>query len=153
MRDTWPVQWHLASLLSGDGIVHHILRHQHHSNHKPSTCCPWIDQWTCVYAPLQDIILWTDRNDMNGIHMARLDKEEKIRGILHPHYGIAQDLVTFDIHNQPPYNSKRSFSGTHLFSRSRCCNTSHVWNWGIVSVIRVISNWFMNNIKLDLSIK
>ncbi|XP_046577867.1 low-density lipoprotein receptor-related protein 4-like [Haliotis rubra] len=53
----------------------------------------------------QDIILWTDRNDMNGIHMARLDKEEKIRGILHPHYGIAQDLVTFDVNNQPLFNS------------------------------------------------
>ncbi len=59
-----------------------------------------------ISTDFQDYILWTDRKEMNGLHMARLDKEEKIRGIIHPKYGIAEDLVTFDIYNQPLYNSE-----------------------------------------------
>ena len=51
---------------------------------------------------LQDYLLWTDKDDQrNGIHAARLDTLEKVRGILHPHAGMSSDLVTFDIHNQP----------------------------------------------------
>ena len=42
----------------------------------------------------------------NGIHAARLDKLEKVRGIIHPHAGYASDLITFDTHNQPPMKSK-----------------------------------------------
>ena len=37
----------------------------------------------------------------NGIHVARADKKEKVRGMLHPHVGLASDLITFDINNQP----------------------------------------------------
>lgn len=54
----------------------------------------------------QDYLLWTDKEDQkNGIHAARLDKLEKVRGILHPHAGLASDLITFDIHNQPDMDS------------------------------------------------
>ena len=44
----------------------------------------------------------------NGIHAARLDKQEKVRGIIHPHAGLASDLITFDIDNQPDMTSKLS---------------------------------------------
>ncbi|KAL3846516.1 hypothetical protein ACJMK2_017496 [Sinanodonta woodiana] len=50
----------------------------------------------------QDYVFWTDSGDMNGIHAARIDSEEKVRGILHPHVGLAQDVITFDLQNQPP---------------------------------------------------
>ena len=50
--------------------------------------------------------MWTDNTDMkNGIHAARLDKLEKVRGIIHPHAGFASDLITFDINNQPEMKS------------------------------------------------
>ncbi|KAL4220501.1 Low-density lipoprotein receptor-related protein 2 [Mactra antiquata] len=50
----------------------------------------------------QDYLLWTDMSDTkNGIHAARLDKLEKVRGILHPNAGIASDLITFDVNYQP----------------------------------------------------
>ena len=41
----------------------------------------------------------------NGVHAARLDKLEKVRGIIHPHAGFASDLITFDIENQPDMKS------------------------------------------------
>ncbi|XP_055868461.1 low-density lipoprotein receptor-related protein 4-like isoform X2 [Biomphalaria glabrata] len=53
----------------------------------------------------RDYILWTDTEDLNGIHVARLDKKEKVRGIIHPKNGVASDLVTFDIQNQPDINN------------------------------------------------
>lgn len=46
----------------------------------------------------------------NGIHAARLDKQEKVRGIIHPHAGLASDLITFDIDNQPDMTSKLSIN-------------------------------------------
>lgn len=38
---------------------------------------------------------------MNGIHVARLDKMRKVRGIIHPSYGDASDIITFDPLAQP----------------------------------------------------
>ena len=38
---------------------------------------------------------------MNGIHVARLDTGRKVRGIVHPNYGLAADLITFDPSLQP----------------------------------------------------
>ncbi|KAH9512769.1 hypothetical protein Btru_038157 [Bulinus truncatus] len=56
----------------------------------------------------KDYVLWTDTEDLNGIHLARLDKKEKVRGIIHPKNGIAADLITFDIQNQPDMNNSCS---------------------------------------------
>ncbi|BFZ06046.1 hypothetical protein BsWGS_09085 [Bradybaena similaris] len=53
----------------------------------------------------KDFILWTDTEDLNGIHIARMDKKEKVRGIIHPRNGLAADLITFDIQNQPSFNN------------------------------------------------
>lgn len=53
----------------------------------------------------RDFILWTDTEDMNGIHMARIDLGRKVRGIIHPKYGVAADVITFDISHQPNMTS------------------------------------------------
>ncbi|KAL5004150.1 hypothetical protein ScPMuIL_017606 [Solemya velum] len=53
----------------------------------------------------QDFLLWTSKGDMNGIHMARMDTKEKIRGILHPNVGEARDLILYDKDNQPDFES------------------------------------------------
>ncbi|KAK7474594.1 hypothetical protein BaRGS_00034178 [Batillaria attramentaria] len=49
----------------------------------------------------RDFLLWTDTDEMNGIHMARIDLGRKVRGIIHPKYGVASDVITFDISHQP----------------------------------------------------
>ncbi|XP_076454147.1 prolow-density lipoprotein receptor-related protein 1-like [Babylonia areolata] len=59
----------------------------------------------------KDYVLWTDTEDMNGIHVARLDTKRKVRSIIHPKNGLAADLITFDTLNQPdmasPCNNSR----------------------------------------------
>lgn len=50
---------------------------------------------------LKDYLVWTDQNDMNGIHMADIQTQNKIRGILHPQTGQALDVIAYDILNQP----------------------------------------------------
>lgn len=58
----------------------------------------------------QDYVLWTDKMDQkNGIHVARLDRQEKVRGILHPDSGLSSQLITFDDHNQPDMKSRPVF--------------------------------------------
>ncbi|CAL1546616.1 unnamed protein product [Lymnaea stagnalis] len=69
----------------------------------------------------QDYLIWTDTEDLNGIHIARMDRKEKIRGIIHPKNGIAADLITFDIKNQPEMNNSCS-EGSHRCSQ--LCLTS-----------------------------
>ncbi|ESO92872.1 hypothetical protein LOTGIDRAFT_162349 [Lottia gigantea] len=54
----------------------------------------------------KDFLLWTDSGDMNGLHVARLDKKTKERGIIHPGYGVATDLITYDVQNQPLFSDK-----------------------------------------------
>ncbi|XP_025079316.1 low-density lipoprotein receptor-related protein 4-like isoform X1 [Pomacea canaliculata] len=54
----------------------------------------------------KDLLLWTDKGEMNGIHVARLDKMRKVRGIIHPSYGDASDIITFDPLAQPKLKSK-----------------------------------------------
>ena len=49
--------------------------------------------------------MWTDTHNLNGVHMARMDKKEKVRGIIHPNVGHAADLITFDLRNQPDISS------------------------------------------------
>ncbi|KAK7090164.1 hypothetical protein V1264_009998 [Littorina saxatilis] len=53
----------------------------------------------------KDYLLWTDTDDMNGIHIARMDTERKVRGIIHPNYGEAADIITFDKLLQPNFTS------------------------------------------------
>ncbi|RUS85413.1 hypothetical protein EGW08_006804 [Elysia chlorotica] len=48
-----------------------------------------------------DYLVWTDSDDLNGVHVARMDKMEKVRGIIHPNVGHATDVITFDPRNQP----------------------------------------------------
>lgn len=50
---------------------------------------------------LQDYIVWTDQNDMNGIHIADIQTQNKVRGILHPQTGHALDVIAYDVLNQP----------------------------------------------------
>lgn len=50
---------------------------------------------------LKDFLVWTDQNDMNGIHMADIQTQNKIRGILHPQTGQALDVIAYDVLNQP----------------------------------------------------
>lgn len=50
---------------------------------------------------LKDYLVWTDQNDMNGIHMADIQTQNKIRGILHPQTGQALDVIAYDVLNQP----------------------------------------------------
>ncbi|XP_076435319.1 low-density lipoprotein receptor-related protein 5-like [Babylonia areolata] len=49
----------------------------------------------------RNYLLWTDMEDMNGIHMARLDIKRRVRSIIHPGYGRAADLITVDRVLQP----------------------------------------------------
>ncbi|KAL8597479.1 hypothetical protein ACOMHN_047706 [Nucella lapillus] len=69
------------------------------------------DQWSVFFTMpsvnfyglslYKNYLLWTDSKDMNGIHMARVDAKQKVRGIIHPDYGQAADLVTVDGSLQP----------------------------------------------------
>ncbi|XP_048744811.2 low-density lipoprotein receptor-related protein 4-like isoform X2 [Ostrea edulis] len=49
----------------------------------------------------QDYLVWTDQNDMNGIHIADIQTQNKVRGILHPQTGEALDVIAYDVINQP----------------------------------------------------
>lgn len=49
----------------------------------------------------KDYIVWTDQNDMNGIHIADIQTQNKVRGILHPQTGHALDVIAYDVLNQP----------------------------------------------------
>nr|XP_022289400.1 low-density lipoprotein receptor-related protein 4-like [Crassostrea virginica] len=49
----------------------------------------------------QDYLVWTDQNDMNGIHIADIQTQKKVRGILHPQTGHALDVIAYDVLNQP----------------------------------------------------
>ena len=57
-------------------------------------------------SPRQDFLIWTDTDNLNGVHMARMDTKEKVRGIIHPNVGVARDLITFDPRNQPAISSE-----------------------------------------------
>ncbi|XP_052265927.1 low-density lipoprotein receptor-related protein 4-like [Dreissena polymorpha] len=71
----------------------------------------------------KDYLIWTDKDDVkNGIHAARLDKQEKVRGILHPGSGLASQLITFDINNQPEMTSACADNG---FCEHICIPTSN----------------------------
>lgn len=50
---------------------------------------------------LQDFIIWTDQGRRNGIHAALKTTGEKIRGLVHPTVGDANDILAFDISHQP----------------------------------------------------
>lgn len=62
-----------------------------------------------------DFLIWTDTENLNGVHMARLDKKEKVRGIIHPNVGIASDLITFDPRNQPEASNACAENVTECF--------------------------------------
>lgn len=64
----------------------------------------------------KDYLIWTDTEDLNGIHIARMDRKEKVRGIIHPKNGIAADLITFDLQNQPEMNNS-CIEGGHRCSQ------------------------------------
>ena len=49
----------------------------------------------------QDYLVWTDQNARNGLHVGTKDTGEKIRGIVHPGIGVANDVLTFDASMQP----------------------------------------------------
>ncbi|KAH3870466.1 hypothetical protein DPMN_033654 [Dreissena polymorpha] len=71
----------------------------------------------------KDYLMWTDKGDVkNGIHAARLNKQEKVRGILHPGSGLASQLITFDINNQPEMTSACADNG---FCEHICIPTSN----------------------------
>ncbi|XP_036362725.1 low-density lipoprotein receptor-related protein 4 isoform X3 [Octopus sinensis] len=54
----------------------------------------------------QDYLIWTDyTTSRNGIHVARLDSLDKVRDIMHPEFGRARDLLTFDASNQPDFET------------------------------------------------
>ena len=38
---------------------------------------------------------------MNGIHIADIQTQKKVRGILHPQTGHALDVIAYDVINQP----------------------------------------------------
>lgn len=38
---------------------------------------------------------------MNGIHIADIQTQNKVRGILHPQTGHALDVIAYDVLNQP----------------------------------------------------
>ncbi|XP_052784175.1 low-density lipoprotein receptor-related protein 4-like [Mya arenaria] len=70
-----------------------------------------------------DYVIWTDKDYIkNGIHAARLDKQEKVRGILHPHSGLASQLITFDQKTQPNFTSPCANNG---FCEHTCLPTSN----------------------------
>ncbi|XP_014768919.1 low-density lipoprotein receptor-related protein 5 [Octopus bimaculoides] len=55
---------------------------------------------------LLDYLIWTDyTTSRNGIHVARLDNLDKVRDIVHPEFGRARDLLTFDASNQPDFET------------------------------------------------
>ena len=72
----------------------------------------------CLCVCVQDYVLWTDADDMNGIHVARMDTERKVRGIIHPNYGVAADLITFDPLLQPDLQCECSH--LHLLPAGIC---------------------------------
>lgn len=53
----------------------------------------------------QDFLIWTDQDQNNGIHVADLSTGQKMRGILHPPFGEANDVISYDEANQPYFNA------------------------------------------------
>ncbi|GAB1603458.1 low-density lipoprotein receptor-related protein 4-like isoform X1 [Argonauta hians] len=54
----------------------------------------------------KDYLIWTDYTAArNGIHVARLDNLDYVRDIMHPDFGKARDLLTFDASNQPDFET------------------------------------------------
>jgi hypothetical protein len=41
-------------------------------------------------------VIWTDQDKNNGIHVADLATGKKMRGILHPPFGQANDVISYD---------------------------------------------------------
>lgn len=52
----------------------------------------------------KDYVIWTDQDKNNGIHVADLATGKKMRGILHPPFGQANDVISYDKTNQPQFN-------------------------------------------------
>ncbi|XP_052104944.1 low-density lipoprotein receptor-related protein 4-like isoform X2 [Mytilus californianus] len=52
----------------------------------------------------QDYLIWTDQDKNNGIHVADISTGKKMRGILHPPFGQANDVISYDKANQPQFN-------------------------------------------------
>ena len=50
---------------------------------------------------IQDYVVWTDRGERNGIHAGILLAGEKVRGVVHPGIGSANDVITYDYSLQP----------------------------------------------------
>lgn len=60
----------------------------------------------CYNFLLKDYVIWTDQDKNNGIHVADLATGKKMRGILHPPFGQANDVISYDKANQPQFNGK-----------------------------------------------
>ena len=62
----------------------------------------------------QDFVIWTETGDHNGIHAGLKHTGEKIRGIVHPGVGTANDVITFDLSTQPLANGMLYWEGEQV---------------------------------------
>ncbi|XP_060590191.1 low-density lipoprotein receptor-related protein 4-like [Ruditapes philippinarum] len=86
----------------------------------------------------------------NCIHAARLDTLEKVRGILHPHAGMASDIVTFDIHNQPEF--KGACDDDTNFCEHLCIptsNTTYICKCGVGYTLEENMRTCTSSVKTD----
>ena len=70
---------------------------------------------------MQDFIIWTETGRRNGIHAGLKDTGDKIRGIIHPGLGTANDVITFDLSVQPLVSGK-------VYTSAKSCFISYVAN-------------------------
>ena len=54
-----------------------------------------------LFMTIQDYVVWTDHGERNGIHAGILLTGEKVRGVVHPGIGSANDVITYDYSLQP----------------------------------------------------